>query len=492
MRISFGAMHLSSASSRSLCITCLLPLVFAAGCKKYLTIPLPADEIAGSGAFASNNAASGVLTGIYGSMSSGSTLQGSGGIGYFAGLYTDEQQNASVTGITNQAFYTDALSSSIVGGGIWTPMYQQLYTTNLAIEGLTPTQITQLTMRNQLLGEAYFLRAFLHFYLTNVYGTVPIQTTSDYATNDQLARSPQAAVYQQIVSDLKQALTLLDDNYRDENGAITTDRARPNKMAAMALLARVYLYTGDWPDAESQADSLIGNTAIYQLTPPAQTFLTGSQETIWGLAPPAPFYDVADAAAYIITPGMTPQASGVSVNLSNTLVSAFEAGDTRFSNWVGVSNVPASGTQPAATYYYAYKYKTKTTQTAPAEYLSVLRLGEVYLIRAEARAEQGNISATGGAADDLNAVRARAGLAPTTAATQADMLTAILHERQVELFSEGGHRLFDLRRTGQLNTVMGVQAPLKDGSWQSYMEWWPIPLSDIQADPNLTQTPGFE
>ena len=122
----------------------------------------------------------------------------------------------------------------------------------------------------------------------------------------------------------------------------------------------------------------------------------------------------------------------------------------------------------------------------------MFRLGEIYLIRAEARAQQGNSTGAGSAASDLNTVRARATLPPTTAVTQADMLAAIAHERRVELFCENGNRFFDLRRTGNLDAVMNVLAPLKGGSWASNKEWWPIPLSDIQNDINLTQTPGFQ
>ena len=468
----------------------LLILAAAPGCKKYLTLPLPANEIAGSASFANNVSAAAMVNDIYITLD-GSPLQGAGSIPYNTGLYTDELTNAAASASSggNLAFYTDALTATN-GAAItaWTSLYEAIYGCNLAIEGLTPSS---LTMRNQLLGEVYFLRAFSNFYLTNLYGTVPLQLTSDYNTNNQLARSTQAEVYTQIVADLKQAQALLTDDYLDLNGNVTTDRGRPNKMAATALLARAYLYTSDWPDAEAQADSLIGATATYQLTTLAGTFLTGSPETIWGLAPRGASYDVADAGTYFIAQGTTPMASNVNCYLSNGLVNAFEPGDARFTNWIGVSNVPASGSQPAANYYYAFKYKVRTGQSAPAEYLSELRLGELYLIRAEARAEQNNVTGATGAAADLNMVRARAGLASTAATTQPTMLTAILHERQVELFAEGGHRLLDLRRTGNLNTVMNTVAPAKNTTWSSYAQWWPIANSDITIDPNLVQTPGY-
>ena len=118
----------------------------------------------------------------------------------------------------------------------------------------------------------------------------------------------------------------------------------------------------------------------------------------------------------------------------------------------------------------------------------MFRLAEQYLIRAEARAQQNNIS---GAQADLNAIRTRAGLANVTATTQTGLVTAIYHERQIELFTEFGHRWFDLKRTGQLDAVMGIAAPQKGGTWASYKALIPIPASEISINPHLTQNPGY-
>jgi len=144
---------------------------------------------------------------------------------------------------------------------------------------------------------------------------------------------------------------------------------------------------------------------------------------------------------------------------------------------------------PAAVYYFPYKYKANGTYTSPQETVALFRLAELYLIRAEAQAQQGNL---GGAIADLNMVRTRAGLSGTTAVTQSDVLAAILRERRAELFTESGQRFFDLRRTGNLDAVMNVIAPLKGGVWASFKAWWPISVTDIQNDTHLTQTPGFQ
>jgi hypothetical protein len=119
----------------------------------------------------------------------------------------------------------------------------------------------------------------------------------------------------------------------------------------------------------------------------------------------------------------------------------------------------------------------------------VFRQAEQYLIRAEARAMQNNLN---GAKADLDVVRTRAGLSGITVSTQANMLAAVLHERQVEMFTELGARLFDLRRSGTIDAVMGAVAPSKGSSWQSFMQLWPISSQDILTDPNLKQTPGYQ
>jgi hypothetical protein len=216
----------------------------------------------------------------------------------------------------------------------------------------------------------------------------------------------------------------------------------------------------------------------------ANAFKNTSQENIWGLLPPqAVSFAVQDAVYSLPTP--TVPAGNVLVALSPLLINSFEPGDQRLTNWIGKTTT--TGT-PAVTYYFANKYKTKTSTTA-VETLTLLRLAEQYLIRAEARAQQNN---PGGAATDLNTVRSRAGLAPYTATTQPAMLTAILTERYHELFTEQAHRFFDLKRTGNIDAVMATVSPQKGSTWSGFMQLWPIPLSETLANLNLTQTPGYQ
>jgi hypothetical protein len=88
-------------------------------------------------------------------------------------------------------------------------------------------------------------------------------------------------------------------------------------------------------------------------------------------------------------------------------------------------------------------------------------------------------------------IRARAGLPNTTASDQNSLLTAILQERRVELFTEWGHRWLDLKRTNLIDQVMSSAAIQKGGTWNSNKALFPIPKSEILLDPQLEQNPGF-
>lgn len=464
----------------------LVILNITTGCKKYLDLTLPANQLAGDAVFANNNAAATAVNNVFANMSGGNNFSSNTGISCFAGLYADEFTPVSTTSSTYLPFYSNILLPA-QGTAFWSNLYNYngMYSINICIEGLQKAE--GLSMKNQLLGESYLMRALFHYYLTSLYGKIPIVTTSNAVVSNSLSRSPVADVFKQIIADARQAKALLAFDYKNVNGATTADRGRPNKAAAAALLARAYLYTGEWAAAAAEAGSVIDSAAAYQLATPAAAFLLNSKELIWGLAPQVTTNVVKDATAYYITPGVTPTAAGAAVILSPQQVAAFEQGDARFANWVGVSTVTAGST--TTSYYYPYKYKARATATTPTEYIAMFRLAELYLVRAEARARQDN---TDGALADLNVVRKRAALGNAAPASKAELLAAILHERQVELFAELGHRLFDLRRSGTLDAVMGPLALQRTNTvWKTYMQYWPISTDDIFANPNLLQTEGY-
>jgi starch-binding outer membrane protein, SusD/RagB family len=449
------------------------------GCKKALQVSFPSNSFNASQVFSNDSLTLDLVTGIYTSMQGPSAMDGPNSIYLELGLAADELTN-HYPDFTFASLYIDAFSP--VESNFWDYYYEQIYSCNSVINGLPVAQVaTASALRRQALGEAFFLRAFFLFYATNLYGEVSIPTSTDYRMNNVLTRSTQAAVYAQIISDLTAAGGLLTSNYRDGRGNQTINRTRPDQGAALALLARTQLYTGDWAGAEASANTLIAAGTQYAL--PAdlnQVFLANSPEAIWQISPLGNSISTSAAITFILN-GTFDNTKPVA--MSPFLFNAFEPGDLRASKWIG------QDTMDAVVYNYPYKYKgTPNNSTVVPDYLTVMRLGEQYLIRAEARAQQGDLA---GAAADLNQLRSRAGLPATTAATLPQMLSAIAHERQVELFTEFGDRWFDLKRSGAIDSVMGVVTPLKGGVWNSYDSLFPVPASEIQVNPNLTQNPGY-
>ncbi|HEV2478390.1 MAG TPA: RagB/SusD family nutrient uptake outer membrane protein [Puia sp.] len=443
-------------------------LTLASSCKKFLTPDPEKSAIQASQAFSTDGAATSAVFGIYSTMMYGglgnNPYNGSFGVSF--GLASDELNEYNQT---YPDWQQDQVTYASYGPNYsyWADQYNYIYQCNAAIEGMKASTGMSDSIRTQLLGECYFVRAFCYFSLTNMYGAVPLATSSNYQANATLGRADSAAVYQQIIADLQQAESLLTPNYPSAN------MVRPNGYAAQALLARVYLYQDSWAKAESEVDSVLAGP--YQLAANLnKVFTINSPEVIWELYPSGQGSQNAYDFSYY-TPASTQ--SGPKYYLTSTLVNSFEPGDQRATTWM--TAYPFNGT----TYYYPSKYVTPSASPA-AQYNVVLRLAEQYLIRAEARAGQNNLS---GAAADLNAIRTRAGLAATTATGQSALLAAIAHERQVELFTEWGHRWFDLKRTGTIDAVLGAEKP----TWTPDASLLPIPRLEIQADVNLSQNPGY-
>jgi starch-binding outer membrane protein, SusD/RagB family len=463
------------------------------GCKKFVEIAPPVTSITGATVYSNNTTAAAAMTGIYDNMEGNyvGLSDGINSISLLVGLEADELTNYSPTTTLNVQFYTNSLSSSTSGASnpyFWQELYNEIYATNAVLEGVNTSENLTDSIKRQLVGEAEFMRAFLHFYATNLYGDVPLVTTINYKINNTLSRTPQAQVYQQIVADLTDAQQKLSGAFVNYQGLASTQRIRPNQGAATALLARVYLYLGNYDSAAKEASALINNTSLYSLDTLNGVFLANSNEAIWQLEPVTTGSNTLDAQAFDLT--TDPGTSQGYVSLSPNLESSFEPNDQRFVNWVGMYVDPSSND----TFYFPFKYKVYLQNLPLTEYNMVLRLGEQYLIRAEAEA-YGAGNGISAAIADLNVIRARAGLQPYSGGLdQVSILTAILHERQVELFTEWGQRWFDLKRTKNLNSVMGSPQNVcaeKGGIWNADWSLMPLPLSELQVNQNLNQNPGY-
>lgn len=445
----------------------LLQFAFSA-CKKFIEIPPPADVASTETLFSDDVSAVSAINGLYSQMMTSNLFFANSGFTLMPALSADELYTTSSNGnfdpflknsISTDNFYNDA--------GLWKSGFKLIYQTNAILLGLGNSTNISDGIKNQLIGEAKFVRAFCYFYLINFYGDVPLVMSTDYKVNATLPRMNKIEIYKQITRDLQDAKNLMMADYPSPG------KVRPTKSAAVALLARVYLYQGKWADAETESSSLI-DLGTYSLSSLNNVFLSNSSEAIWQLLPVLNSINTADGITFI------PYSSTFkpSYVLTDWLLNSFEVNDQRKSAWL------KSNTVDGQLYYYPFKYKVRSG-SAITEYNMVFRLAEEYLIRAESRAQQDNIS---GAKSDLNIIRNRAGLLNTSANDKSSLLEAIDHENQIEFFAECGHRWFDLKRTGKINSVLSFEKPL---DWQPSDSLYPIPLSELLANPVLTQNPGY-
>jgi hypothetical protein len=454
----------------------IISVVVLSSCKKYVTIGPPVSTITTEQVFADSADADAGILGIYGNFSQGPTL-GCGFQAIFSGMSADE-----LLPFTSDDQEAQQFSKNIINKGnttiinIWSSAYSELYQANAAIEGLRASKNISDQVKSHFESEARFIRAFIYFYLVNLFGDVPFTTTSNYKINALLPKTAKAQIYDSIISDLTYCKSNLPKGYGSSD-----ERVRVNSACATALLARVYLYQGNWQKAKESSDEVIGDNEYMLNTDLNLVFTPNNPEAI------LQWEDNTQRGSYNLNyEGLTFNVYNPDVPpnyyLTKWLLNDFEPGDQRISSWVN------NATYAGVTYYYPYKYKLGIAQQqygVPAtEYYVVLRLAEQYLIRAEAKAQQNDLS---GALQDINTIRQRAGLPGSTASSQTEILAAIMHERRIEFFAEWGHRWFDLKRTGMVDSVIST---IKN-TWKPYQALYPIPSTDVQNNPNLTQNPGY-
>jgi starch-binding outer membrane protein, SusD/RagB family len=482
--VSAGTFYLLLLIVSALCLT---------SCRKFVEVTTPPDKITQENVFSTDISATTALTGIYYTTDiTGAQMT------KFNGLLADEFTLFNLSNIDHFEFYTNGLLSTISrssGKDIWNAYYNYIFRCNQALEEIIDNENLSPFVERQLTGEAHFLRAWFYFHLVNLYGDIPLVVGTDPNINRLLSRSSTQKVYELIVDDLVKAESLLSPVY--VNGQLLpysgiAERVRPTKWAAIALLARVYLHTNEHAKAEVSASKLIEHTSLFSLSPLNEVFLKNKQEAIWQLQPDDIGWNTWEGRFFHLSAAPTGFGNTKFVHLSSFMLSAFELGDKRFGQWVD------SLTIGSTKYYFPVKYKigvqnsSVNSVSSLTEYSMMLRLGEQYLIRAEARARQNNLA---GAITDVDMLRARANI-PLVGITnpgisQSGLLAAILHERQVELFAEWGHRWYDIKRFGEADNIMGVVTGIKGGSWEPTDKLMPIPFVELLRNPNMTQNAGY-
>lgn len=439
-------------------------LCLTAGCDSFTDVDLPSSQLTAKDVFEDKTTANAAMVDIYAKIRDHGLLTGyPSGISSQLGLYADELLFFGISGSSQSNFYTNVLLASDTEiSELWTSSYNQIYAANAIIDGVTTSTALAGSDRNQLMGEALFVRALIHFYLVNTFGDIPYIQTTDYQQNKVAHRMPENEVYAHIKEDLERAISVLPEEY------IGSERVRPNKWAAQALLARVCLYRQQWGEASNAASAVLNQTGLFVWPSDIGTvFGKGSFSTIWQLMPAVAGGNTYEAGTFIFVEG--PPAT---LALSEALIGAFSDEDLRKTNWI---KAVTTGT---GRWYHAYKYKESSNTGSSVEYSIVLRMAEQYLIRAEARAHQGDLI---GAKEDLNKTRNLAGLQDSNAATATAIITEVLQERRREFFTEFGNRFFDLKRTAGLDATL---SPIKS-QWETTDLLLPLPESELLLNPNL-------
>ena len=420
----------------------------------------PEDSVSSDGIIVDLKSAQVVLNGAYDAMQSCESYA----------LITLNYASDNVVLYSSQAIIVPQFKAAGTSG--WDPTagggYNSYYTAINIINSIIkylPEIKEEGAGKDNILGQAYFLRALAYFDLARTYGGVPLILDPSESPDNGAGKkkSPYSEVLSQVRSDLEKSVTLFDETI--------PDKGRASVWASYALLARVSLYQEDFASAESYSSRVIDSGKFSLCENVSDFYQTAKSkesifEFVFSSADKLPFYtyylpsDKGGRLDYIPNP-----------ELSNELLDPEKGGKrSQLINDKGDGVLVIS--------QYAKQDGSSSIQT--------LRLAEQYLIRAEARLKGSSANADG-AVNDLNVIRDRAGLSPIAKTDKETLLLSVENERRYELAFDG-HRFNDIIRTGRAADVFAKHDPVF-----SNPNYWvlPFPNNAILADPDLEQNPGY-
>jgi len=441
-------------------------LLAAAGCDNVLTTSpqsnIPADQI-----IVDSKSALGALNGAY------DGLQSLSYYGLDIQLLGDLPADNS-TWVGTYQFLGDIENNQIAADNpevtdMWEAIYEEINRDNVILTRVPEVTAIDDATRDEVMGEAYFLRALSYHNLVKFWGAVPMPLAPVQSADDasNYTRTPVLEVYTQILSDLDKAASLISN---------TSNTRHATKMAVQAIRARVLFYRASVAGANAAADYQAALDAANTVLAGRDTLTVPFADlfTAEGTDTPEDIFRVSFTAAeynelgyYWLYAGRT------EVRPTKELASTFAANDLRKPVTLGPRTSGSSQLQ-------ANKWPT----TVGAEDPHVIRLAEVVLIKAEALARLNRLAE---AVDEYNKVRVRAGLPKhvlgVDVTTQADVLAAIMLERRHE-FAFEGDRWPDLVRAGLAATVKDLAKP-------GYV-LFPIPAREVTTtNGNVTQNPDY-
>ena len=412
----------------------------------------------------------------------------------------------TLTQFTYDVNYTTQKSNSRINESpqwIWTASYAGIEKANWVIAKV-PEAVMDETRKKQIIGEAYFLRAFYHFMLAKNFGEIPVKITPSYSEADAIiAKSPKADVYKQIYADLDQAVAAGLVSFP------TVDKGRPSREAALSLYAKAALYNEDWAKALEKAKEVI-SSGKHSLMPDVLDVYKNDKEdaaraeNIWAyeVDPVSPgtghqlvgLFGPAGSAA----PAYARTSFG-SMFAYQSFFNSFDPKDKRRqlldTNYIDKTGkvVAQRNITPITTEgVLVKKYQDPNSTIGLIPNIPILRMPDVYLIAAEADARLNGASTT--AYGFINMVRKRAGLADlTTGLTKDAFIDAVIQERAWEFFAEGD-RWYDLTRTNKFLTVIpkAVNSVYPVRAVQAKNKYFPIPQDELNANPKLIQNPDWK
>lgn len=362
-----------------------------------------------------------------------------------------------------------------------------------ALPNATAANATQEALRSRIRGEALFLRAFCHFELYRYYSNSAVGTDLAMAYMETPSLLPTARItvapyFQKLKGDLAAAKPLLPAF------SATSDIYRASNMAASALQARVALYLKEWNDAITFSTEYINAIPLASRANFPGIWTDANRSELAFKLSRTASNGGRIGSLFRGTSANASNIGGITWTVSQKLWDSYDqTNDIRFSSYYKNEPLLAGGSRKYTRLIKKYEgtaYGTPNENVADAK---VFRTGEMYLIRAEARAENNDLV---GAAADLNALRTARinGYTPVILASKDAAITQIMEERFKELPYEG-HRFFDLKRRNL--PVVRITADLPNPAAQAILPagnfrfLLPIPSTEIQANPLMQQNPGY-
>lgn len=437
--------------------------IIMCSCEQLIETELSTNQIPSDMVFENNDTAYGALSNLYAELQNRSVLSGgSNGIGALMGSYTDDL-NCYIQNPPNASFdlyHNIHVSTNTTIKNVWTTAYKQIFMANSIIEGVEKSHKLSSETKNRIRSEAVFVRAILHYYLSQLFGPIPYVTSTDYTINQSISKNSEGEILLNIETDLQNIIPHIQDTYTH------AERIYPNRKTVELFLAIVLVHQKKWNEAEVLVNGVLQSTLYSHENDYTKTFKKDGSHILWQLKPLKAGLPTQEANLYGFS-----TAAPINYDLSIGLVSLFSSIDQRRQHWISEVIIQQTA------FYRNDKYRNIINNMD--EYSIVFRLEEAFLLMAEIKAQQNQHSTS---LLYLNAIRQKAGLNPINAVTTQDhLIQEILHEYRREFFAERAIRFLTLKRMNQL-PILSVSK----SNWQDYHSKWPIPSSEISLNPKLS------